>query len=386
MRNTDAWSTVWWRDITGSQALVQAVIGGLLEAQHVFLCVPPDLPWRHSMRRLIEEGFRYESEGDYLLQMLDVAETCPHCPDIGLFLLEHYAPAAVRHAYRPNKKESIQGYLLRNGVLREQIFWVKGMPARDVDAWVHFCQDCPSGGDGGGLFVLELPEALHDAPRRNIRKLHHSDYISTSDLQLFNTLLVNHLFPKVSEPWRDYMATVATNLCQTDAEVSEAFLRQTDFQHQNPLDTLEALAHAPQFSKRGTLEAEHVLQLFRQGAQERLRRRLWMSQIQIAFPIIEMERVRWIERYEEDIQLALESYDVRQFQQVIQNPYDLELGILRFMLSRRNALTGDYILYLPDEDARDYLYFLHERRNELAHMGCTAPADLDTLFQTKKLL
>ncbi|MEI3193071.1 MAG: hypothetical protein V8S22_03405 [Lachnospiraceae bacterium] len=58
---------------------------------------------------------------------------------------------------------------------------------------------------------------------------------------------------------------------------------------------------------------------------------------------------------------------------------EVELGSLCYMMSHHQS--GDaYMLYIPEEIDRDWIKFLHECRNSLAHVSCCNPD------QVRKLL
>lgn len=151
--------------------------------------------------------------------------------------------------------------------------------------------------------------------------------------------------------------------------------------NESPTDGLSRIAQMDAFQQRGTdHETTHVLYLSRMGNEDQLKKRIWEAQIQVAFPIIELERVQFIRDWEIQISQTLQENQIEQYGRIIQSPIELELGTLNYNASHRGR-DDNYILYIPDEEARNRLRFLHEQRNELAHCNCCTPQNLQILFR-----
>ena len=65
-------SEFWWENITGPRNIVTKVISALDNKQMVLLKVPSDLPWRHTMRGVVESNFRDRVMSGEFLPVLSV--------------------------------------------------------------------------------------------------------------------------------------------------------------------------------------------------------------------------------------------------------------------------------------------------------------------------
>lgn len=135
----------------------------------------------------------------------------------------------------------------------------------------------------------------------------------------------------------------------------------------------------------------HPFMLIRENAIVELDRKVWAAQLQTAFPVIELERTALVKKWVNEIEVALgeeyfdqvkyETGHITQFGEQIDDPFDVELGTLvRMMYLRKNKNKEQYLLYIPDENDRSRIHFLHQRRNELAHMVKCLPEHMDELL------
>ena len=364
------WQDFWWNNITGPHKAVTGVAEALLSNSTVILEVPADLPWRRPMRSAIEEQIRNMSgSGNTIITQIDVADECTPDVDPGRYLLKRFATSDVFRSYREKSGISIQNFMIRNNVLRDSIIWIKGVDKGQVAKWVKFCQGYKGTTVEDGLFVLEVHEQLTGTEARNLQTVVFDDCVREYDLQLFNSFVLDEE-NTYNDRWKKYISTVAACLCRTDAEVSELYLRLTDFRTEDPLAGVERVAELPEFDRRGEDEkSTHVLTLWRKGNKSELTRRIWEAQLQVLFPIIEMIRVKIIKELEENLLRCLHDHPVYQFGEQITDPYDLEFGTLDYLMSKQDENWLRY-LYVPDEEMRYRIRFLKECRNCLAHTDC----------------
>lgn len=162
--------------------------------------------------------------------------------------------------------------------------------------------------------------------------------------------------------------------------MSEMLLKVVDFKTETAIDGLRRIDETGDFDRRGDdTYAGHPLWLLRSGNMTELSRRIWEAQIQVLFPIIELERQQLVEKWYAAIDEALADNAVVQYGSTLTDPAEVELGTLCYMLSCK--VSGDHrMLYLPDEEDRERIHFLHECRNKLAHMSCCAPSEVTTLL------
>ena len=254
-------------------------------------------------------------------------------------------------------------------MIRNRIIWVKGLGESVTEQWIQFCRGFSPKSVLDGLFVLEVQEKIRQSDIRPLEVINFRDYVSSYDVQLFNSFLLDGQ-DNYSDMWKKYISTVVAVVCDTDAEISAHILSSVDFKVRSVIDGLQDIVALPEYSRRGAeANSNHVLWYSRHNGCIELERRIWSAQVQVLFPIIELERVRLIRKWHNIIQEALDNNDISQFNELIRDPMDVELGTLCYMMKHRTD-RGLYILYIPDEKERERISFLHDCRNQLAHATC----------------
>lgn len=215
---------------------------------------------------------------------------------------------------------------------------------------------------------------------RFIEFIDFGEYVSSYDVQLFNSFVLNEEPTYRSDLWKKYISTMAAMVCNVDAEVSELLLRDVDFRKESIIDGIERIAKSDEFSKRGIEDgSEHILWFYRNNKKVELKHRIWVAQVQVLFPVIEMERIEIIEKYQETISQVLADNVITQYGEQITNPMEVELGTLCFMMEHRQD-DYTYMLYISDEKDRERIRFLHECRNQLAHVSICNPKYVSKLL------
>jgi hypothetical protein len=371
------WSEFWWTSITGPRNLCDAVSRALHNKSSVCLVVPDDLPWRDEMRASIETGMHQMPDMEsFYVEFIDVEDECPDIADVGRYLMERYALPEIAAGYRG--REKIQKYILDKQVLDNRVLWIKGMNAAQEKRWLQFCRDYVPARDLDGRFVLEARWTDRESERRNLAVIRYGDTIKRYDLTLFNSIYLNREKGTYSAIWQQYAAVMCALLCSTDAETSQAFMETCDFATEEPIVGMQKIAEEGAYLRRGESNDQHILSLVRKENMSVIDTQIWKAQLQVLFPLLEIERVSFVSYYHQQIQEALGEryYDFKtgrpqliyQFGDVINDPDDAELGtIYRMTKLKRDADTSQYLLYIPDEKSRSRIELLHDLRNALAH-------------------
>ncbi|RRD64247.1 hypothetical protein [Fretibacterium sp. OH1220_COT-178] len=389
MMTSDQWANFWWNSITGPHTVILKTVDALLDKNTVVLTVPEDLPWRHSMRQISESEFKQHANStNTLIQFLDDDEECSRDREPGRYLLENIVrDPTVRNGYRESAGVTIQDYLVQNRALQNCVVWVKGLDGNRASKWIEFCSKYTVHSVEDGLFVLEVKDNVFVPNRKQLKSIKFSDYVGGYDLQLFNSFVLDDpdgRFP-YGDNWKKYIANVAALLCGMDAEVSERLIGTTDFKHEEPLERVRCVADMPEFERRGSnVASTHILACSRQGNVAELKKRLWTAQVQVLFPLIEIERMGVIQQLRDEIDVALKELSsggcpMKQYEKEVETPEDLDLGGLHYMLHQRKA-DRMYMLYLPDESLRKRIDFLRCCRNTLAHANCCTVAEVQELL------
>ena len=376
----DDMSALWWNQITGPANVVRQVTDALMEKKHVIVSVPADIPWRHQMRASVLASLKQRFGSlEMLVHTIDVADDCPEETDVGRYLLRKVSSGQVASGYRDRTGETIQSYLSRCNVLKDTIIWVKGMNAAQMERWRLFCRSYSVKDASNGLFVLENTSGPDCPGGKNIAVIDYQRCVSLYDTQIFNSIVLDSEFHGLSQVWKQYVSAVCASLCGTDAQVSYDLMRETDFLNESPLDALKRLAASDSYQSRGAdPDSEHIFAHVRRQDEDFLIRKVWTAQLQVAFPIIELERVNLIQRWEDNFRQACSFKPVKRHGAELKDPYEIELGTMFFLMNYKEE--GSYWLYLPDQQAREQIGFLRDCRNTLAHVNVCQPGELQRLF------
>lgn len=375
-----AWEELWWNNITGARTIVDRVAMALLENKMVVLKVPSDLPWRYPMRSAIQNAFNERTDSrDIVIETIDAVDSNPANLEPGRFILQNYAASAIKAGYREKARISIQDYISDRNVIKNRIIWVKGLDEKTAGKWLQFCRGFAPRSAADGLFVLEVHGNIAATESKHIQYINFDDCVSSYDVQQFNCFILDEQ-KLYTTNWKRCISTNVAAVCGADAEISEMLLKVVDFRNETVIDGLKRINEMGDFERRGTeKDSNHPLWHLRNNNTAELSHRIWTAQIQVLFPIIELERQKLIEKWHSAIEAALKENEVTQFGAVITAPAEAELGTLCFMMGCK--VYGDYrMLYIPDEADRERIRFLHDCRNKLAHMNCCTPNEVASLL------
>lgn len=348
--------TIWWQWVTGPGRYARAIGEALCGPQQksVLLRAGDALPWRWQLREAVEESLRGEGIAvEYIAgDGLPGGDAAPG--DIGIRLLERFAPQALA-AYRPHRGESAEAFLRRESALSGRVLWLYGLQPQQAVQWEAFIRRYKSTGIAHGLFVLEVDTAhpRNAAQGGCVAEYATSDWITPYDLQLFASIVVAQ--SGIPGCLQQYAIFTAAALCGMDPDAVVSLIAGTNFERDNPAERYRACCAPASAPPPGALE-----------------HRLWKAQVQVAYPIIEAERVAYTQKYRESIEACL---PLTQYNVEITEPVDVELGTLCYLMGEDQ---GDHLkrLYIPDPDDFDRIVFLRRLRNNLAHRIVCDPEDM----------
>lgn len=374
------WEEFWWNHITGPNVVVSSVVSALLNGKMVVLKVPSDLPWRHSMRSAVHTAFSERSDcSDVVTELIDLRNENARQMQPGRFILDRFATPTISRGYREKSKVTVQDYISAKDIIKNRIVWIKGIDPGVAGEWIRFCRGFSQRSAAQGLFVLEVNENTSVTETNLLRVINFSDCVSNYDVQLFNSFVLGNQ-KQYSDGWKKYIAVCTAAICGVDAEISQTMLQSLDFRVESPLEGIRQIDQMPDFMRRGENGSNHVLWHYRNGDMALLEHRLWSAQVQVLFPMIELERVELIGRYERQIREVLASGGITQYNQILQEPMDVELGTLSYLMGAKME-DGFYTLYIPSEEDRKRIRFLHTCRNQLAHASCCTPEQVEQLLK-----
>ena len=353
----------WWRNITGPSAMIADTVGALSEGYSVILGVPDFTPWPDRMRGIIREEI---SGGDVYITVIDAESECSGTAEE--FLLSR---CDTGRRYR-SRLCTAQEYFLRNNLLCNHIFWLHNFRDKaQVSDWVNFCSRYESTSSDTGLFIIDTANDILPAGR--MRAVNFADYAGAYDTRIFTSFLLDaetYRRPEYSQAWKDYIAALSAMLCGADAETAERLIRSADFTAIEPFDAL----NFADGGKSGHDETEIMT-------------RIWMAQVQIFFPMIEISRVKILRGDAElfgRIKFALSWMEANGFPmtqsdgKTVTDPEDLDIGGLFHILCKSNLIKN------VDVMLAEYVSLLRTIRNSLAHMTPCKVAEVRELLDFQR--
>lgn len=372
----DNWGYAWWSKVTGPRTFVEEVLSSLSGGRSAVLLLPDTCPWRAEMRSFSAGAI----PNHYGLGRLSV-DAMRVEPGSGAgrapfqLLLERYALHDVSLRYRESMDP--QDFLVEQRVLKGRIIWLEEAPEKDLHAWLSFASSWRARSPEDGLLVIEVPmhaaSALAGVDQDNLRLVDYAGLVSDYSVSLFNGTLIDERTTRdTTNLEQRYLASLMTNLCGGDVEVSEALTDDLVALRDDPIAAVIGVARYFETS-RGAGEETHVLGLVRADDRESLERRVWSAQIEVLFPLIETLRLEVIKSLRPQIEKLVDAGAVTQYGKHVRDVEDVELGTLTYLMACRNE-DNERLLYVPDEKLREEIHLLHSCRNELAHIG-VCPSD-----------
>lgn len=375
----DSWGYTWWSGITGPRALIERLAQALCEGRPAVLLIPETCPWRGEMRSFSAEVI----SGHYGLERLSIDPMTPGTNGQSPFqiLLDRYALHDIALRYRESMNP--QGFLVEQQVLKNRIVWLEEVPEKDLRAWLLFMSAWKPRSQSDGLFVCELPRsakgALSGIALDNIELIDYDELVSDYSISLFNGMLVDdRAAQETTNLEQHYLASILTNLCGRDVEVSEALSNDLAALYIDPLSTLTATSRYFE-PKRGADDEAHVLSLVRANNRDALERRIWSAQVEVLFPLVETLRLNVIETLRPQLEELVVTGSIMQYGERVESVADVELGTLVFLMACVDK-HGNRLLYVPNPALRDEIHLLRACRNALAHIDVCPPDQMRQLL------
>lgn len=366
----------WWNNVTGPQAFIRQTMEAIGEGNSPVLQLPVDLPWRHCMRRAFIDKIRdHTFIEDPYFETIDSADECSD-QDIGDFLLSRYAGRSIAGGYRPRSGLTVQQYMEKYGVLKGKLLWIKGIPAKDIPRWCAFCRGFKTPSLENGCFVLECRGELPATLTPQLKIIRLEDFVSRYDVQLFSAFLLSSQENALPKRWQNYVASVSSRLCGLDAELCESMILYGNWFTEDPRELFQRETAARK-DHDGMQDAPAENTPYK----EELTQRLWAAQIEILFPRIEALRIRIIDILHGELASALKAMPLKQFEQTVVHPEELELGTIIFLMNQRWGSGYEYLVSVPDEKMRTAIHTLRDCRNLLAHRHqCCTPGQVEFIL------
>jgi hypothetical protein len=356
----------WWDHVTGPSRFVTDVASALHGGKSVFFSA--HIPFRKTFFKRVADTLRV-TDNALLFDIDDVIDTKE---DPGKYLIKRFN---LGNKYRSH--ESFAECLKRSGMLNNRLLPI--VAEREcVSGWIDFIRSYMSNKPTSlrdGLFLLKTDDGVSATTVKCLRVLDYHKLVSEYDSLLFAGLITDKSVLSVDE--KRYMSALSVSLFGKNAEGIADFIDKykIDF---SPLDVLP----------KGTFSDDESTY------------KIWNAQVQELFPLIMRETREFIETWRTTIDGTFKcireerNYPGSPFYQGLLNTYkepidspdDLELATIIFLMrnKRRNKSgheTPEYLLYIPDESARERIKLLYEMRNNIAHGKVCSEIDVVRLLR-----
>ncbi len=338
---------IWWEQITGPKRFVDRIVKNINDDKCTVLCVPNILPWGDELREVIIRNY---INNEKWFETIDAG--IEDIADAGNYLLQKFADEKTSTSYAYHSRNTtIEKYLKEKKVLNNRILWIRNVPDTKLSKWTSFFRKYISSDNSEGTFILETRIEFNKSGKIHVLK--YSDFVTIYDAHLFASIVVSQSANK--QLVHQYITNLAESLCEMNAELIVEFINNTDFNTDNIGDNYRKYFDI---------------------SENELAYKVWKSQIKIAFPLIEVARVNFVDKYSRLIQDCL---PVEQFGEVIEDPHEVELGTLIYLLSSKYEEDEENRLVISYKDYEN-LHLLHKTRNKLAHVKCCSNSEIRILL------
>lgn len=328
MRASEEFAQVWWSTSAGPRLVVKEIEESIQAGK----CVAVDLPEQDdAFRSVLEEKIRSHDSATafFWIDAKNFADTNA----VEDYLFKKYAGKAI-----PYDAKSKMEFIAKNQLLKHRVLFI--FVDNINQGWIdiiarNFCRFCKK--DSGTIVFLGpvVQEVFSNHKNLNIVLL--KDYISSYDVQFFSMQCLRKTGLKDKQC--EYTSLLASKLSECDGQLC-AELSCQDF-YKDPLSFLSNLL------KDGM--HEQLKEKFA-DKKERLNSLIWIAQLQMIFPIIEM-----IRRY-----LVAKHYQALK-QGSFQDPFDMELRHIK------HEYVDNGGSFTPQTEEYKWFNLAYECRNSLAH-------------------
>ena len=362
--------TLWWETMAGPQILIRRIADALSEGKNVLLRTSGRLPWQEQMRDILSHQLSSTT--------IEQAELGPGTPQQLIPQLLGQL-RRTRASLCPLEYRAQLTYLLDEQIFQGSVVWLQPDYDCDLRPAVHLLSDFRGKGlERSGCFVLAVPDQF-SLPRLSgsVEVIDCSEAVHFGDVRLFASILAD-MQPGLPEEFRLYAAQLAAHLAGLNGELVPPLLQYLR-PDQEPAESLKEIRH-------DILVDPSLL-----PDPARLEQSVWKAQLQTVFADIEMARLRIVSDWSDAIEDALETEYwepqknrmgfIEQMGERLTEAEGVELGTLvRMMALRRKEDHNQYLLYIPDEQTREWICFLRTCRNKLAHHVPCPQAEMSQLL------
>jgi len=330
-----SFDSIWWEEIHGPRTVRSEIYKAFCDAKSVVLA-GGTAPWAKKLQFLISADL----EGNLSIHTEEIHDV-NKIRNPGEYLLGKFGKTDDKNRYREGSDPSLPEYIKTKKILENKFIYISKLEGDNYKPWEAFINSFKSKKATDGIFLIETSLPVQSIKTTNrITVIDIVSKISFYDVLSFSMLLSSIL--EVGDIWKQYIAHITSLLYDKNVESLGEF-------YSNYLSGC-------------VIKDIHNVLKDKINDDILFEKSIRTAQIQILFPMIEELRIEIIRRHRDKIEKFLQSSEHKNLlDKRIVDPFDAELGFLVYL----SAVSKGAIF---SRQISDIIYFLHERRNELAHI------------------
>lgn len=327
-------SNIWWTHVSYNVNFIQECISNLLRQNSLVLSFAKEVPFYYEMSSILEHKIT-ELDADRKIEYMDNPGEEP-----GKLLLERFCKREKRAQYR--KGIGYPRFLgeSKDISLNHYYIWVSNLDEKNLKKWIAFVSEynkyVPKD-ISPCLFVLECKKNEYSFIQNgfNLKTLEY--HYSTYDLYTYCSIIVSQCSMRT---WKKhYVCELVVNLCNDNVEKCYQLIRYQENLIKDPYSIISEIDGV-------NYDKKYV------------EKKVWESQLKHVFPKIEAYRTSFIQDKYEQLEMLMPFLKSRDKE--LDNPFDIELGMIYFLIGEKK-LSVDTTEYYDIDNFRN-------ARNALAHL------------------
>ncbi len=344
---------IWWTGVIGASEYINCIEQSLESKNSVLLFIPQHIPWHECFIEHVKAD--NPNRNTMSFNLIDCSKIVEDNP--GIMLLNKYGTPEQKSQYKYSIP--ISNYLFDNNVLNNRTIWLYNIPERLENRWITFLCEFQRRkllypDSNNSIFCIEID----DAHQRTINSPHTDTIfwnrqIFDYDVLMFAMHRVRNI--EETESVKKYVSQVASSIASSDIELCDNLITEYYKLIRYPQETVQTVCNV-------MYDNDHA-SIFKM-TRRKFNYILWSAQEQVLFPIIERERLNFINKYYEVVSKNFKNPEVKGNVVDCDTPFDMELGALVHICKRR--FQGTDIIRNNHTDWA-MLQSLHKARNKIAH-------------------
>lgn len=350
MKNSDE---IWWTSVTGASEYINCIEQSLEKKHSVLLFIPQRIPWHDCFIKYVK--LDNPNRNVMSFNLIDCSKITEN--DLGLMLLNRYGSNEQKLNYQIDTP--LSGYLFDNRILNNRTIWLYNIPERLENRWITFLCDFQRRKSlypdaNNTIFCMEIDEAH----QRSVNSPFTDTIIWSKQVFDYDVLMfAMHRVRNINEPEsiKKYVSQLASSIASSDIELCDNLINRYYDLIRFPEETVQTICNI--------MYKDDTAPIFKM-TKRNFDYIVWSAQEQVLFPIIERERLNFINKYYDVVLKNFKNSEIKTYGNGYETPYDVELGALVYICNK--GFQGTEVIKKNNIDW-DILKNLHRARNDIAH-------------------